>query len=147
MKDIKNFEEFLKEGVVKKQSPDKSRAEFLIKEAEQDYLNLHEQIEKIGISDRNANNFVRNCYDILMELIRAKMLLSGYNASGLRAHEAEISYLRNLDFKEKDIQFADQMRFFRNGMLYYGTILDKEYAELVVEFTKKAYSKLKGLLK
>ncbi|MBU0466866.1 MAG: hypothetical protein KKF39_04300, partial [Nanoarchaeota archaeon] len=53
---------------------------------------------------------------------------------------------RNLQFKEQEVQFLDQMRFFRNGMLYYGTILDKEYAEKVIEFTKKNYGKLKEIL-
>ncbi|HRZ85556.1 MAG TPA: hypothetical protein P5277_02135 [Candidatus Paceibacterota bacterium] len=147
MKAIKEFKEFIKEGIVKRQSPDKSRSEFLIKEAEQDYNYLLELIKKIGISDVNANNYVKNCYDILMELIRAKMLDEGYNASGYYAHEAEVSFLRLLSFNEADVQFADQMRFFRNGMLYYGTILDKEYAEKVISFTKENYNKLRKLLK
>ena len=60
------------------------------------------------------------------------MLLEGYNASGLGAHEAEVSYLRVLGFSENDVQFADQLRFFRNGMLYYGTMLDKEYAKIAI---------------
>ena len=75
------------------------------------------------------------------------MLLEGYNASGLGAHEAEVSYLRVLGFSENDVQFADQLRFFRNGMLYYGTMLDKAYAEKVLEFTRSIYPKLKELLK
>lgn len=100
----------------------------------------------MGINNLNANDYVKKCYDILMELVRAKMLLDGLNASGLGAHEAEISYLRNLRFKEQEVQFADQIRFFRNGMLYYGTILDKEYAEKVIEFTKKNYFKLKRII-
>ena len=52
-----------------------------------------------------------------------------------------------LGFDEKDVQFADQLRFFRNGMLYYGTQLDKAYAVKVIEFTKRIYTKLKQLLK
>jgi len=140
------FKEFIKKGTVKIQNPDKSRAEFLIKEAEQSYVYLAELIEKIGVKDENANDYVKRCYDMLMEIIRAKMLLKGYNASGLGAHEAEISYMENLGFKEIDIQFADQMRFFRNGMLYYGTILDKEYAEKVISFTKENYKKLRKLI-
>jgi len=75
------------------------------------------------------------------------MFLKGYNASGNRAHEAEVAYMRLLDFKETEVQFADQMRYFRNGMIYYGTILDKEYAEKVILFTKQIYSKLKILFK
>ena len=140
---MKPFDEFIKKGIVKIQTPDKSRAEFLIKEAEQNYNYLLELIEKMGIKDKNANDYIKNCYDILMELVRAKMLYKGYNASGYGAHEAEVSYLKILGFKENEIQFVDQMRFFRNGMLYYGTILDKEYADKVVEFTKKVYPKLK----
>src|SRR3989338_10378938 len=137
MKAIRIFEEFIKEKAVKKQGIDKSRAEFLIKESENSYNNLLEMIEKLEVDDINANMFVKSCYDIFMELIRAKMLLEGYNASGFRAHEAEVAYLRILGFNEKDVQFADQIRFFRNGMLYYGTMLDKVYAEKVIEFTKR----------
>ncbi len=146
MKGIKKFEEFVRENIVKKQGIDKSRAEFLVKEAGNSYNNLLEMIQKIKLSDSNANTFVRSCYDILMELIRAKMLLEGYNASGFGAHEAEVAYMRVLGFNEKDVQFADQMRFFRNGMLYYGTILDKVYAEKIIEFTKRIYSKLKEMV-
>ncbi len=146
MKAIRNFEEFIKERIVKKQGRDKSRAEFLVKEAGNSYHNLLGKIEKIGLSDITANDFVKSCYDILMELIRAKMLLEGYNASGFGAHEAEVSYMRILGFDENDVQFCDQIRFFRNGMLYYGTILDKEYAEKVIELTKRIYPALKQMI-
>ena len=147
MKAIKSFNEFIESKIVKKQSPDKSRAEFLIKESGQNYLFLKELIKKIGVKDENANHFIKNSHDIIMELIRAKMLLDGYNASGFGAHEAEVSYLRNLNFREADVQFADQLRYFRNGILYYGTILDKEYAEKVLVFLEKTYNKLKEVLK
>lgn len=139
MKAIRKFEEFIKENIVKKQSIDKSRAKFLIKEAENSYNYLQEKIEKLGLSNNNANDFIKSCYDILMELIRAIMLLEGYNASGFGAHEAEVAYMRILGFNENDVRFADQIRFFRNGMLYYGTSLDKEYAERVIGFTKRIY--------
>jgi hypothetical protein len=35
----------------------------------------------------------------------------------------------------------------RKGMLYYGTILDADYAKKVIEFVKKVYPKLKKLVK
>ncbi len=143
MKAIKSFQDFLNDGTVKIQHVDKSRAEFLIEEAENGYSFLQEMLEKIGLRQNNANDYIKSCYDILMELIRAKMLLEGYNATGQGAHEAEVSYLRVLEFKETDVQFANQLRYFRNGMLYYGTILDQEYAQKVIDFTKKNYSKLK----
>jgi len=37
--DEKKFEEFIKEDIIKRQTPDKSRAEFLIKESENAYKN------------------------------------------------------------------------------------------------------------
>lgn len=147
MNRIKNFEEFIRLGIVKKQIPDKSRAEFLINESKTSLEGLNERLEKIGINSKNTNSIIKDGYDILMELIRAKMLLDGYNASGFGAHEAEVSYMRNLSFNEKDIQFADQLRFFRNGMIYYGTILDEEYAKKVVEFIKKHYLKIMETIK
>ena len=146
MKDLKQFNEFIRMGIVKKQSPDKSRSKFLIMEAEQGYAYLLKLIKTMGVENQNANDYVKNCYDLLMELTRAKMLLEGLNASGFKAHEAEVAYWGLLQFKEQDIQFLDQIRFFRNGMLYYGTILDKEYADKVIEFTKKNYQKLKDIL-
>ena len=143
MKAIRHFEEFLKEKIVKKQLPDKSRADFLIKESERSYNLLNKKVKLLGISNQTANELIKSCYDIIMEIIRAKMLIEGYNATGLGAHEAEVSYLRILGFNETEVQFADQLRFFRNGMLYYGTFLDKEYAEKVIQFTQEIYIKLK----
>ena len=143
MKAIRSFDDFIKDRIVKTQSIDISRAEFLKKESENSYSNLLEKIRLIKLTDKNANDFVKSCYDIMMELLRAKMLLNGYNASGIGAHEAEVAYMRLLGFEEKDVQFADQIRFFRNGMLYYGTKLDKEYAEKVFDFLQSIYTKLK----
>ncbi|MBU2638395.1 MAG: hypothetical protein KJ955_05455 [Nanoarchaeota archaeon] len=140
------FGEFIKARIVTKQTPDKPRAKFLLREAENSYSHLLEVISKISISDSNANDYIKSCYDIFMEMIRAKMLVDGYKASGRGAHEAEVAYMRGMGFKEADVQFADQVRYFRNGMLYYGTIQNKEYAEKVIEFTKRIYPKLKQIL-
>lgn len=142
MKPIKNFQDFIKSGTVKKQSPDVSRALSLMKDSEREYSFLMEIIKKIGVDDNNANTIIKVSYDIIMDLIRAKMLEKGFNATGLGAHEAEVSYLRELGFKETDIQFADQLRYFRNRIMYYGKTLDKEYAEKVLDFLNKIYPEL-----
>ena len=146
MSRIKNFEEYIRLGIVKKQIQNKSRVEFLIKESERSYNFLLNLINKIGVDNETANDFVKICYDSLMGLIRAKMLINGYNSSGTGAHEAEVSYMRLLGFSENEVQFADQVRFFRNGIMYYGTLLDEDYAKKVIEFTKKNYLKLKKIL-
>jgi len=142
MKPIRAFNEFIKEGIVKVQQPDISRANFLIKESEKAYSYLQDLIKKMSINNEGANSIIKLSYDTLMEIIRAKMLLKGFNASGFNAHESEVAYLRELNFSEVEVQFADQLRYFRNGIMYYGKILDKEYAEKVVEFLNQIYPKL-----
>ena len=147
MSPIKDFAYFIREGIVKKQASDPSRSRFLTKESEKAYTFINSILRNIGLSDDNANSVIKISYDAIMELIRAEMLMHGYNAAGQGAHEAEVAYLRNLGFSENDVQFADQLRYFRNGMMYHGKILDKEYAEKVLEFLNKAYPKLKSMLK
>ncbi len=81
-----------------------------------------------------------------MFLIRAKLFAEGYSSSGQGAHEAEVAFARNLKFTEKEIEFLDQLRYLRNGILYYGKRVDKEYADKVIEFTKKKYFDLRKIL-
>jgi hypothetical protein len=142
MRPVKNFEEYLKEGIIKKVVKNKERSHSLKKEAQRRLRSLNERIHKLGVTNDNANDYVEYCYDILMPLIRSKLCTEGYAAQGQGAHEAEVSYLRTLGFAEQEVQFADQLRYFRNGILYYGTSLDAEYAQKVIAFTKATYPKL-----
>ena len=100
-------------------------------------------IKAMGIDDENANTIIKTAYDIILELIRAEMLKFGYSSSGAGAHEAEVSFTRNLKLSENEVQFLDRLRYFRNSIIYYGKLLDKEYAKSVVDFLNKVYPKLK----
>ncbi len=143
MSELKSFEKFVEEGIVVKVKKNIERAKALVIESERKKRSLKENLEKVGIKNENANDHVEDCYDILMYLIRAKLYIEGYKASGQGAHEAEVSYLRVLGFNENDALFMNQLRYFRNGIMYYGTSLDKEYAEKVLKFLNKIYPKLK----
>jgi hypothetical protein len=136
---LKNFEDYLNEGIVKTQQRDYSRANYLIEETKKSYLSLNLFIKNIKIDNNTSNTVIKLCHDIIHELIRAIMLKNGYGAVGNGAHEAEVSFLRKIGFKEKDILFSDQLRYSRNSITYYGKILDKEYAEIVYEFLEKNY--------
>lgn len=103
--------------------------------------------EKLELNDSNANYFVENIYDTIMELIRARMFLDGFKAAGLSAHEAEISYLRKLQFSESDVIFANELRYYRNGIVYYGKSTDAEYANKVLKFLNDNYPKLMNIAK
>lgn len=139
----KEFEYYLKSGIVKKSFPDKPRAQFLIKESEISLEGLKERIKIIGINDKNANSIIKDCYDIIMELIRAKLLINGYSSSGSYAHEAEVSYFKKIGYSDAEVSFLNELRYFRNSVTYYGKILDKEYAEKVYAFLNKIIIKLK----
>ena len=147
MKLPKNFEEYLAKGVIRKGSVNRSRAEFLIKESEKSLRGLNKRINIMKIDEDNANSIIKDCYDILIELIRAKLLLDGYNSSGQFAHEAEVSYLKKLGFSDNEVGFINDLRYFRNSINYYGKILSVEYAEQVAKFTNKIYPKLKRMIR
>ena len=146
MKMPKEFSYYIAQGIIVKSSPNMQRAAFLIRESENSLEGLKERVNKIGINGKNANSIVKDCYDIIMELIRAKLIVEGYASSGQYAHEAEVSYLQVLKFQEKDIVFLNELRYFRNSVTYYGKILDKEYAQKVFDFLNEIYPKLKKCL-
>lgn len=143
----KDFEEYVRRGIIKKCSVNKSRAEFLIDESEKALRGLNKRVNIMKIDEDNVNSIVKDCYDIIMELIRAKLLLTGYCSGGQFAHEAEVSYLRKCGFSENEVSFINDLRYFRNSATYYGKLLSVEYGKQVVEFTRKIYPKLKELVK
>ena len=102
MRHLRLFQEYLKESIIKAVTINNERAKSLIQESERKLRSLNHNLEKVGINVDNASDYVEHCYDLIMFLIRAKMYLDGYSASGQGAHEAEVSYLRNLGFTEKD---------------------------------------------
>ena len=140
---LRNFEEFISAGIVKKQTPNVHRAFSLIKEAEDKKKFLNTAIKNIPEQQMHSNFIVDFSYDIVMEMIRAKMFMDGFNAGN--SHQAEVSYMKNLGFSEQDGRFMDELRYNRNSIKYYGATLDKEYAEKVFVFLNKIYPQLKKL--
>ncbi len=143
MRVVKSFEEFMREGVVKKISPDTQRAADLYQESERKFHSLQKIIKHMGVEDATANDYVEYGYNIILFMLRAKMLERGYASSGQGAHEAEVAFARTLHLNEADILFLDQLRYFRNGILYYGKRLDAEYARQIIKFTTRVYNYLK----
>jgi len=132
------FSYYLKKGIVKRISKDISRSEFLYNESKKSYKGLKIRVNKLGIDEFSANSIIKDIHDIIIQIIRAKMLLKGFIASGNYAHEAEVSYLRELDFTDAEISFVNVLRASRNGINYYGKIFEKDYAKECYEFLKVA---------
>jgi hypothetical protein len=97
---------------------------------------MSKSLAAIKLDDSNANYYLELTYDIFMSNLRARMLDDGFTTSGEGAHEVQISFLEELKFSQKDIHFMDQLRYFRNGIKYYGKSFSAEYAKVVIEFVK-----------
>lgn len=142
---MKAFEEFLKEGIVTKQSSNRARALSLLEEAQEKREFLEIVLQKVPKEKVSSNFIIDSSYDILIEIIRGKMLLDGYASKN--SHEAEVSYLKILQFSEAEILFMDELRYNRNGIKYYGTIFNREYAGKVLVFLKRLYPPLRGMIR
>jgi hypothetical protein len=145
MKILKTFEEYIKEDIIRKDKIDNERAKSMVAESERKMRSMLLNLEKVGINPDNASDYAEQCYDILMFLIRAKLYSEGYSSSGKGSHEAELSYLRLLNISEKEVLLMNELRYLRNGILYYGKPIDEEYAEKVIKFTKQMQPKLKKI--
>ncbi|MFT4312259.1 MAG: hypothetical protein ACMXYF_03445 [Candidatus Woesearchaeota archaeon] len=126
---MKSFEEYITLGIVQKITPDNNRAQSLLLEAHRKHTTLLKNAQSLGINDENANDFIEYSYNSIMFLIRSKLFSQGYKCSGQGAHEAEVSFTYQLQFTESQVRFLDELRYFRNGILYYGKRFDGEYAK------------------
>ncbi len=136
---MKNFEEYLKKGIVKTRNKNIKRVKSLLEEA-------HKRLKfynAIPISEESANYIIENMYDVIRELIEAKLLLDGYKSY---SHEATVSYLKKLEFSSSEVEFMDELRNIRNQTKYYGHLVNTEYAKKVSEFVNKSYPRLKALI-
>lgn len=137
---MKSFEEFVKIGEVKRQNSNPSLASALIKSSEK-CLNF---VKKLEINNENAEHIVQDCYDIMREIIEAKLSLEGYKSY---SHEATIIFLKRFnEFTESEIDFLDRLRKVRNGIKYYGKEANANEAEKAIEFLDKMLPKLKKLI-
>lgn len=137
-----DFEYYIVQGIVKKQSPNFPRAEFLSKESDKSFIGLKARVEKMGINEFNANSIIKDIQDIILEKIRTKMLLAGFNATGNFFHEAEIAYMSQLKFADHEIAFANELRQARNGITYYGKLYEVRYADKCYEFLIEIWKRL-----
>ena len=136
-----DFEYFLNKGDVKKQSKNEKLAKLLIKESF-DRLNF---IKSLSLNKENAKYFLENIYDILRELIEAKLALEGFKSY---SHEATILFLKKFPkIKESEIRYLDNLRKIRHGIKYYGRNIGLEEAERSLDMMDVLIPKLESLAK
>jgi len=138
---MEEFEDFIKSGDIRIQEKNNILAEALIKSSEKSLKNLKRTI----IDDLNAENVVSDVYDIIRELIEAKLSIEGYKSY---SHEATILFLKKFkEFSEFEIVFLDDLRKIRNGIKYYGKEVTIEDAHKALNFMNLILPKLNKLLK
>jgi hypothetical protein len=136
-----DFEYFILKGDVKKQVKDERLANLLIKES----FDRLEFVKSLKLDEKNAKYIVENIYDILRELIEAKLALNGFKSY---SHEATILFLKKFpEFKESEIRFMDNLRKIRNGIKYYGKDIKINETRKVIDFSRFILPKLKSLVK
>jgi len=132
------FDDFIKNGQVKKCSEDAELMKSLVSGAETDLKFLRD----IEISETSARKIMANYYDILRAVLEAIAVLDGYK---IYSHEAFAFFLKE---KGENIiaEKFDRFRKIRNGINYYGkTISVEEVKENsagilnVIETLKKRY--------
>ncbi len=137
---MRTFEEFVKQGIVKKKKKDEARARDLIEGAEK---RKHVMEKCLPLNQETAVQIMEECYDIMRELLEAKLSKDGYKSY---SHEAVVSYLTNLGFPKDVVIFIDKLREIRHGTKYYGKAVSEEYAKKVKEFLEQVYPRLRKIL-
>ncbi|MDD9953518.1 MAG: hypothetical protein OXR66_04220 [Candidatus Woesearchaeota archaeon] len=133
---MKSFEEHTRSNKVRKQRTSPARAKALLQEAAKRYV----FIESLEIKEENANYIVENVYDVLRELIEAHMSFEGYKSY---SHEANVAYLAEIDFRQRDVYFFDELRKRRHGVKYYGKNVKLDYARKTLQFLQQHYETLR----
>ncbi len=114
---------------------DLRRAKDLIRDSN----NRYRFVQETKFDESFANYLAENCYDVLRELIEAKLSKDGFKTN---SHKETIKYLKILKFSEHEHFFLDELRRNRNKIKYEGKSIDYEYALKTKEFTVKLRKKL-----
>lgn len=130
---MKDFEFYINEGKIKKQTPDINLAKSLKKDA----LERINQVKQLNI-DFFSKLIYENTYDALRDILDAILTINGYKSY---SHEGSISFLKTTNINIEIIEALNEFRYKRNSSKYYGKSIDKYEAQEILEFFEN-YSEL-----
>ena len=123
------FEDFIKKGLVRKASKDKSLAKALLQNSKKDV----EFLNSLKINENSVRKIMVNFYDVLRSILEAVSIIKGYK---IYSHEAYSYFLKEIKENLLAIKF-DRFRKIRNSINYYGKDISiKEAKENVDEIMK-----------
>lgn len=139
--EIDSFEEYLERRKVREENPDPSQARSLLKRSESKFQTM----EKLGISEDTATDYLENVYE------SCKMLIQSYMAAeGLKpySHEAVIAYaIDRLELNMINSNTLNRYRKLRNDISYRGEIATEDEAENIKELYQELKSELEPEIK
>lgn len=125
--EIDDFEHYLDQGKVKEKSSNPSEAESLRKRARSKFENM----EKLGISDETATDYVENVYESVRMILQSFMAEKGFKPY---SHEAIIAYsIDRTGLDMIDANRVNRYRKLRNDLVYRGEAATLEEAEDIRE--------------
>jgi hypothetical protein len=136
---MERFETYIRQGLVKKNSPDIYRAKKLVKDGKERLFEI-----KDLDSQKMPKLIFENMYDVLRDFLLAFLLSEGYKTT---SHEAPIAYLYSKGWNDYEIQKLDKFRYWRNGSKYYGESISVHQTEDIKEFYLQIKPKIDKLIK
>lgn len=138
--DIDPFQEYVDRGNVREMSPDPSQASNLMASAKRKFENM----ERLGLSEKTATDYLENTYEAVKMLVQAFMALDGYNPY---SHEAIIAYgLDHLDLTAEEANRFNKFRKLRNDISYRGDMATIDEAREVRDLFEQLSDRLEPRL-
>lgn len=139
--EIDNFKEYINRDQVRKEGKDPSQAKNLLKRSESKYKTM----EKLGVNDDTATDYLENVYEACKMLLQSLMVLKGLKPYN---HESIIAFaMDELDVDMIDANTLNRYRKLRNDIAYRGEIATTEEAENIRELYQELNKELKPLIK
>jgi len=129
------FEDYIKEGQVRRTTKDLSLVKSLVDSAKKDLRFLSE----LEINDDSSRKIMVNYYDVLRSILEAIASIDGYK---IYLHDAFTYYLKEIKEEEVLAIKFDRFRKIRNSINYYGKSISIDEAKENIEEIKNIIDRL-----
>jgi hypothetical protein len=134
--EIDSLQGYLERSNVREEDPDPAQASRLWKRAGSKF----ETMERLGIDEETATDYVENVYDSCKMLIQSLMSANGFKPY---SHEAIIAYaIDELDLDMVNVHSMNRYRKLRNDIAYRGEIATTDEAKNVKDLYHELRSEL-----
>jgi len=130
------FNDFIKEGKVRKALPDKPLIDSLLRTADSDLKFL----DTLPITDNSARKLLISYYDTLRSLLEALASKEGYK---VYSHEALVYFLKDIKHESLLADKFDRFRKLHNKLNYYGGLISVEEVKEIKPEIKATINQLR----